>query len=182
MKENHQTKNEHLTRLSIRSKIMASVILTAFIVFSVVIGLNVLKITELEAKIETRKDLVNKLNGNIASLNSEIYSLKYSPTDKITPRATANILPANITENGKRIYDYTVWIDLSSYRQKSLTSVSYAIIGNDVGFEDRTALNKRNGFSITFRGTSCVSKIKIDILFSDDTTDTIVFEMCKALE
>lgn len=181
MKENHLTKNEHLERLSNRSKIIAGLILTGFIVFAIVIGNNIIKINSLDDKINDFDTIIKASNTEIESLEKQIYSLTNSPTDKIKPRAVSNILPVGIMENGKRIFDFTVWIDLSSYTGKSLSSVSYSAIGNDLAFEDRTAVTKRNGFSITFRGTKCVPKIKINIMFTDNSTQTIEFKMCEDL-
>jgi hypothetical protein len=181
MTESQSVNHAQLARLSIQSKIVAGLILIGFIVFCIVIGNNVLKISALESARVERSKTIMDLEKSIEALNKDIYTLRSSESDKIIPRASASPLPVETTQNGKRIFDYTVWIDLSGYTLKNVMMVSYPTIDNNSAFGARTTKEEKNGFSITFRGTKCVPEIQIDVTFSDDSREALVFNMCEAL-
>lgn len=180
MTMSHKVNNEELSRLSKQSKIVAICILIGFTAFCIVIGNNAYKLYSLEKSIAGTSDTIKRLVESTTDLETQIYQLECTPSDKIILRASASPLPARAND-GKLLFDYTVWIDLSCYNGKALTSVSYASTNNVSGFESRSTQEAKNGFSMTYRGTLCEPELLVNVDFVDATSENLVFKMCDAI-
>ena len=163
------------------SRLAALFTLVGFLTLGALIARNVRGLNDLEAQIETRQSTVIQLRDRVQNLNSTVYTLRYSPDEVITPRAAREALPG-IMDGGRQVYDFTVWIDLSSYRRREMRRVTYRTRDTASHFQERIAENAVNGFSISFRGTDCVEVFVLDIEFADGTSDSVDFAMCQALE
>lgn len=168
-------------RLATSSRLTALVALAVFLLLAALIGRNVIRLNALENQIEGRNKTISKLEESAEALKNEVYKLRYAPEDAITVRAHAEAIPG-IIENGEQVKDFTIWIDLSTYRKKKLTRVSYRVMVENAPFDFRESANAVNGFSISYRGTSCISKMVIGVTFEDGTSEAIDFDMCQALE
>jgi len=166
--------------LAKRSRRAAVVVLVVFLVLAAVIGRNVMQLNALENQIGQRQDAVSKLEERVTTLQEEVYSLRYAPEDTINVRAHAEPIPG-IMENGQQVKDFTIWIDLSTYRRKTLKRVTYRVVDQAAPFETRVADNVVNGFAISYRGTSCIDKMALDVEFTDGTNESIDFDMCQSL-
>jgi hypothetical protein len=169
------------TRLAKSSRLAAVMMLLVFVLLAALIGRNVLRLSELESQIEVRQNAIGELEIGAEALKSEAYALRYAPEDSISVRAHAEAIP-DIKENGQQVMDFTVWIDLSTYREKTLTRVTYQMVEENGPFESRVTENAANGFSISYRGTSCISTMTVAVVFKDSSSETLDFDMCLALE
>ena len=181
-----QTINEaELRKIRFRSQLLAVIIPLGFVLIAAFIGNNLKELNELEVLIGKREGKLKDLQTNIEQLESDIYNLRYSPTDEIIVKAGSVALPG-ITEldnhgRAKQVYQYTVWIDLSSYRLKKLTQVNYKPAASIAGFESRITNQAANGFSMSYRGIHCLSNLQLDIEFEDGSSQSILFDACDAL-
>ena len=175
-----QVTSEEAARLARGSRLAALAVLIGFAVLGSLIGRNALRLNHLEAQIDERQNIVGELERDIERLQNEIYTLRDSPTDTIAAQANANVLPG-IMERGKQVHDFTIWIDLSSYRKKTLTRVTYRTADQAAPFQERVAENAINGFSISYRGTDCIGGMTLDVEFADGGTESVDFDMCQAL-
>jgi hypothetical protein len=169
------------TQLAKSSRLAAVIMLLVFVLLAALIGRNVLRLSELESQIVVRKNAIGELETSAEALKSEAYALRYAPEDTISVRAHAEAIP-DIMDKGQQVKDFTIWIDLSTYREKTLTRVTYRIVEENGPFESRVTGNAANGFSISFRGTSCISAMTVAIVFKDSSSETLDFDMCLALE
>jgi hypothetical protein len=168
-------------RLARSSRLAAVGALIVFLALAALIGRNVIRLNTLEAQIDDRRNSIGELEGTVSALQNEVYSLRHAPEDRIVVRAHAEPLQG-IMENGQQVKDFTIWIDLSTYRKKTLRRVTYRVGDDTAPFASRVTDNAANGFSISYRGSSCISSIILDVEFEDGTTDSFDFDMCKALE
>ena len=180
MAERAQLDSGATDRLASRSRLAAILALSVFLLLAVLIGRNVLRLNALESQIEQRQSVISALEASVGALKNEAYTLRYAPEDSINVRAHAEAIPG-IRENGKQVRDFTIWIDLSTYRKKTLKRVTYRIFDENSPFDSRGSEYARNGFSISYRGTRCINRIAVDVVFEDGSTETIAFDSCKAL-
>lgn len=172
--------DEEAARLRKVSILSALLVLLGLGVVGFFIGRNVVRLNDLEAQIAERRDTVQELHAQLQALRNEIYTLRYSPTDTITVRAHASAIPG-IKEDGKQVYDFTIWIDLSSYRLKKVTQATYKPAGQYMPFSARVADKPASGFSINYRGTRCLGRVMVDLEFADGSAQSTESNVCEAL-
>lgn len=169
--------DDELKRIARASKFAAGLSLLAFLVVAGVIGYSTVELNSVESTIVSQKSAVDSLKTQIAQLETTIQELIYAP--KATPHVHAEILPGIQDVRGRQLYDFTLWFDVAAFQDKEIKQVKYR--ADSPLFQEVTATERSNGFSVYFRGPECLEKVTVEIRYSNDQTEEIDFNMCEAL-
>jgi cell division protein FtsB len=165
------------SRLVRSSRLVALAFLIGFAIVGSAIAYNVWQLHTLEGATSALQSDLDSLKKTEDDLNNHVQNLKYSPsTETIVPKAQA----LRFTADGHLHYDLSIWIDLSNYRSKQVQQVTYRSSRPEL--REVTVRRPSTGFAATFRSEACPSRVTIDVAFTDNSTQSLDFEMCKAVQ
>ena len=172
-----QDKDIKMNKYVKASKQAAFISLIVFLAVAFGIAYNAVQLNSLKAAIKAKKAEVDSLSDEVVKLDQTVENLRYPPVQ--SPHAYVDTLRGIKDITGRQLYDFTLWIDLAAFRKKDIRKVEYR--ANHSSFQEMTATESSNGFSVHFRGAECLKDIIVTITFIEGTTKQFNFNMCKAL-
>jgi hypothetical protein len=170
-----------------RRAAMLSVLALLIVLASLAYGSYRLKhdIADLHAKKAGLQKEVGTLQTQLDNLRDSVKSLKYA---QITPQnevfqfqATANPKPGLVTSGGKKVYDFSIYMNGSPELLEKIQEVTY-------DFDHPTFINKHqestdpeSKFMVRYTGWGCLTQVNVVVYMKDGAKQTVPFDMCKSL-
>ena len=131
-----------------------------------------------DSAIAWQTDEVVENQALISKLVLEINKLK-DPI--IRPQTKAVAIPGVKDPDGKQIYDFTIWVSSSQYALNRIKQIDYQFGHKSFNLKTRVSSDGSNGFLVSYRGWGCLPGMVITVLYEDDTTEELYFNMCEGL-
>lgn len=165
---------DKLKKASRRAALLA---LAAFLVVMAAIAHNVIRLNAIDTAIAEQEAVVTHRMQVIAGLEEEVERLTYAP--ELKPYAHAEELLEIRDVTGRQMYDFMLWIDPAAFRGGEIAEVTWR--SNARELREVTSTDRTNGFSVTYRGTSCLPSVRVVLRYRGGSEETMDFNMCAAL-
>lgn len=154
------------------------------LLFVAVVGYGYRQFADLRKQVHERVSTKAGLDRSLNNLRSEIDRLQHAPVrELVTPRAIAVPLQNERDAENKRLYNFTLWVELPASRRKDIAKVEYHFDHPSYLLKTRTGTDPSNSFAISYLGWGCLQHVSETIVDPQGRQylPPIDFEMCKAL-
>lgn len=131
------------------------------------------------AQNDSLTQIVYHLDSVLAMPISEKKSVSLS--NVLKPRTEAKLVEGLRGYQDLQVYDFSLWLDVPQQWKAKIAEVRYEF--NHPSFHQKAQVSSdpTTGFRVGYRGWGCLHIVTISAAMIDGSTNTIEFDMCKAL-
>jgi hypothetical protein len=131
-----------------------------------------------KTEIEGLRKQKDALISSIGALN---YAKVTSQNQVFQLKVSAIALTGQKTPDGKPVYRFSAYVDAPPDTLQNITKVTYDFSHPTFLKPHREETNRENKFQTQYIGWGCLTEVDVTMYFKDGTTQSIPFDMCKAL-
>lgn len=146
-------------------------------------GYSVVKLLELRAEIEEKKEEFAGLEEEVRMLDKRIVHIRTGPiTELITPRAAAVEVDGLMDRSGRQLYNFMLWVEMPYYRRSGIRHINYYFDHPTMLVRNRPGRMASNGFAVSYLGHGCLGMVELTIVQTDHPDAVYHFPMCENLK
>jgi len=89
---------------------------------------------------------------------------------------------ADAAASGKKLYDFSVWLDLPAALRPRIRQVSYTFDHPTFAHKEQRSTDAGSGFRAGYTGWGCLSTVAVEVQYRDATpSDRFSFDQCAAI-
>ena len=150
--------------------------------FIIIIGSLVFSYVEIqkkERKVNALAEIEKALGEKIRSQELRIKELELASSPKsITTRNRSIMLKGIFGNQGRQIYDYSIWLEVPILLKDKITKVVYNFPDSSMFKKRRESTEAANGYGASYRGWGCFSEMEVNVHLKDESIHTLVFDQC----
>ena len=180
------------TKLKRKSKQGAIMSFVGFLIVGLTIIYSIFQLKIVNKKLSFKETELQKLDSTIVFKNREITykqglidelvtEINKLKNPEIKPKSKSVPLPGVKSQDGRPVYDFSLWITSSNFTLNKIRKVKYEFNHNTFILKNRESNDKSNGFAVNYRGWGCLKLVKINIEFNNGDIESIYYKMCEEL-